>query len=152
MKKPFLLRHSPKWDEAMFIVGNILVIGLCLGGALYLLAPELFQKLMWPCVFHEMTGFYCPGCGGTRAFRAMLSGDFRKSLWYHPFILYGSVVGGVYYFRYLLAIVLSKWSRGRITPRKPYFYYWYIAVALALYAGNFIWKNGVLLIRGIPLL
>ena len=27
------------------------------------------------CPIHATTGFYCPGCGGTRAVKAVLSGD-----------------------------------------------------------------------------
>ena len=30
----------------------------------------------WPgCVFHQLTGFDCPGCGGTRAVLALARGD-----------------------------------------------------------------------------
>ena len=28
------------------------------------------------CVFYELTGLYCPGCGSGRAARALLRGDF----------------------------------------------------------------------------
>ncbi len=28
-----------------------------------------------PCLFHELTGWHCPGCGMTRATRALLRGD-----------------------------------------------------------------------------
>ncbi|MBQ2106068.1 MAG: DUF2752 domain-containing protein, partial [Lachnospiraceae bacterium] len=28
-----------------------------------------------PCVVQELTGLYCPGCGGTRALKALLKGD-----------------------------------------------------------------------------
>ena len=35
----------------------------------------------WPkCIFHECTGFYCPGCGNTRALSALLHGNFSDSL------------------------------------------------------------------------
>ncbi len=41
------------------------------------------------CAFHQMTGLYCPGCGGTRAFYALLDGDLVRSLLYHPIVAYG---------------------------------------------------------------
>ena len=28
-----------------------------------------------PCPIHALTGFYCPGCGSTRAVKAVLNGD-----------------------------------------------------------------------------
>jgi hypothetical protein len=37
-----------------------------------------------PCVFHLLTGLYCPGCGGTRAILALLAGNvglaFRENV------------------------------------------------------------------------
>ncbi|MDZ7897290.1 MAG: DUF2752 domain-containing protein [Arcicella sp.] len=31
------------------------------------------------CPFKTLTGFYCPGCGGQRAFHAILHGDFEEA-------------------------------------------------------------------------
>lgn len=45
----------------------------------------------FPCLFHLLTGFYCPGCGGTRAIRLLLRGQFLKSMQYHPFVPYAAV-------------------------------------------------------------
>lgn len=42
----------------------------------------------FPCLFHFITGLYCPGCGGTRAIRALFHGEILKSFCYHPFVLY----------------------------------------------------------------
>jgi hypothetical protein len=33
-----------------------------------------------PCVFHELTGLYCPGCGATRALHHLLNLDFAGAL------------------------------------------------------------------------
>ena len=33
-----------------------------------------------PCFFYEISGIYCPGCGGTRALYAMLHGNILASL------------------------------------------------------------------------
>ena len=53
------------------------------------------RKIIWkimngqmPCVFQELTGLYCPGCGGTRALKALMKGDVITSILYHPLILY----------------------------------------------------------------
>lgn len=32
------------------------------------------------CMFHELTGLYCPGCGGTRSVYALLHGNFRLAV------------------------------------------------------------------------
>lgn len=45
-----------------------------------------------PCLFHLFTGFYCPGCGGTRAILLLLKGDVAGSIKYHPFVLYAVLV------------------------------------------------------------
>jgi len=39
------------------------------------------------CLLHETTGLYCPGCGGTRAFFALIHGDLVQSLRYNPWTL-----------------------------------------------------------------
>ena len=36
------------------------------------------------CIFRNITGFPCPGCGLTRAGRHLLHFDFQKSFEYHP--------------------------------------------------------------------
>jgi len=33
-----------------------------------------------PCIFHTVTGLYCPGCGSTRAMHALLHGDIVRAL------------------------------------------------------------------------
>lgn len=45
----------------------------------------------FPCLFHWITGLYCPGCGGTRAIGALLQGQLLKSFCYHPFVLYAAI-------------------------------------------------------------
>lgn len=38
-----------------------------------------------PCLFHQLTGLHCPGCGGTRAVRCLIQADFlgavRQNAW-----------------------------------------------------------------------
>ena len=49
---------------------------------------ELLLELMPPCLLYYFTGLYCPGCGGTRAFMALIQGQILKSIYYHPLVVY----------------------------------------------------------------
>ncbi|MFN8354690.1 MAG: DUF2752 domain-containing protein [Spirosomataceae bacterium] len=39
-----------------------------------------------PCLFHEATGWYCPGCGGQRAFHFLLHGHAQEAAQYNLLI------------------------------------------------------------------
>lgn len=47
--------------------------------------PSVLTTFPPPCVFRKATGIYCPGCGSTRALRALFAGDFFAALRYNPF-------------------------------------------------------------------
>lgn len=122
-------------------------IGWCVAGALAVLyfAVEYLGAKPWkwlpPCLFHQITGYYCPGCGITRAIIALLHGDFAASFWYHPVVLYGVVVGGWF----LLSQTVEKISRHRIRigmqPREIYLW-----IALAVILLQTVIKNVALLV------
>lgn len=39
-----------------------------------------------PCVFYEITGLYCPGCGITRLCISLFEGDIYQAFRYNPII------------------------------------------------------------------
>ena len=100
----------------------------------------------FPCLFHLLTGLYCPGCGGTRAFRALLAGNLLLSIRYHPLVAYMAVV--------LTAELVSFGvSRAAKNPRlylghEAFFIY----TATDLVLANWLFKNYMLAVRGIDLL
>ena len=52
-----------------------------------------------PCLFHLATGYYCPGCGGTRAITSLLHGQILNSFLYHPVVLYAAMPESVIWTR-----------------------------------------------------
>ncbi|MBQ7796120.1 MAG: DUF2752 domain-containing protein [Lachnospiraceae bacterium] len=111
------------------------------------------QELIWlaitgklPCIFHEMTGLYCPGCGGTRAIKALFKGHPVISFFYHPLVLYCAVLAVVFAVSYLL-YVKTKNPRFRLYLGNGYVY-----TGLGIVIFNFIVKNYFLLVKGMDIL
>ncbi len=61
------------------------ILGVSLGilavGAV--LAYLIHKGLRIPCLFHQVTGLLCPGCGNTRATMALLRLDIKAMLGYN---------------------------------------------------------------------
>lgn len=86
---------------------RVAVVGM-LGVFLALFA--VFPKLM-PfafCGFHRLTGLPCPFCGGTRAARAILHGDFLFALYLNPLAF-----GVLFFLAVFSAIAVIEALRGR---------------------------------------
>ena len=56
-----------------------------------------------PCIFHEITGLYCPGCGTTRLIFALLEGHIKEAFNYNRlvFILLPFIISYYIYYSYL---------------------------------------------------
>ena len=98
-----------------------------------------------PCFFSSVLGFYCPGCGGTRAVKALCRGQFFRALWYHPLVPYLAVGFGGFMVTQGLHRVWIRLIRGWR------FHQWYLYGAVFLILANFILKNMLRLIWGITL-
>lgn len=101
---------SKEEEKNLYYLGWIL-LGIFL---LFLLArkglPGKFPGILGiPCIFRELTGYDCPGCGGTRACIALLKGKIWQSFLYHPVVLYGAAV----YFWYMFSHTVEYLSEGR---------------------------------------
>ena len=60
------------------VIGILLVI-------LYLFVSKHINIYI-PCLFHKITGFYCPGCGITRMLYAIITGDLYQAFRYNPLL------------------------------------------------------------------
>jgi hypothetical protein len=49
--------------------------------------PSAAGSLFPSCLFHDLTGWYCPGCGITRALHALAHFDLRRALAMNAFLV-----------------------------------------------------------------
>ena len=67
--------------QELITLGVLLVLGAAACIVLLLIPPgSPYSKWLPKCMFHQLTGLYCPGCGATRALSALLHGDLKSSL------------------------------------------------------------------------
>ncbi len=103
--------------------------------------------LSLPCLFRLFTGLYCPGCGGTRAVLALLSGNIRKSFFYHPFVPYMAAAAAVEGVLWLAGRIFGKPVKGF----EKRYRLWTVGALLVVLA-NWIFKNYMLIVKGTALM
>lgn len=125
-------------EEKLYKIGLFLVPVGILGFLVYdKLILDYFEGV--PCILYFLFGIYCPGCGGTRAVKALLKGAILRSVWYHPLVLYCMIlVGG-----FMLTHTLERLHVKSIKGWK--FHSWYLYGALTILIFNFLLKNFLLL-------
>lgn len=138
-------KRNRKQEKEIYICGLIL-----LGILLFWLAAERLLGLEFslpPCVFHSLTGLYCPGCGGTRACRLLLSGHIFQSFLYHP----GVFLAAALYVWFMVSHTIEFVSKGRLKIGLSYtdkFLYLEVAViilqCLAKNMMKILWGTGIL--------
>ena len=92
---------------------------------------KLLENYMYnapKCLFHLVTGWYCPGCGGTRAFYL-----FSRDIGYYPSVSHPLVLYTFFAFVY---IGIRKICNHKYHPGTPLLW-----GALVLVLANFIIKN-----------
>jgi len=83
-----------------------LFIGFCIFGLsfLYLFLNQTYGVSI-PCIFHQVTGYYCPGCGITRAFFSLLQLDVVNAFRYNSLVIcmlpIFLISGGIGYYNWL---------------------------------------------------
>ena len=133
MKNFFRTRVRTIEDE-FFLLG-ILVAVLAPAAGLLLRLLNL-QLHLPPCWFHLLSGYYCPGCGGTRALRALLHGQLLQAVRFHPFVPYAAAV----YLYFMITQAVERISHGAY-PIGMRYHNGIVWTALALILGSFIVKN-----------
>ncbi len=82
-----------------------------------------------PCVFHQLTGFYCSGCGASRALRSALHLDFYQALRYNAVFTVALPFFAVYFGA--LAVSYIRFGKDRISGKISLKILWaFVAIAI----------------------
>jgi hypothetical protein len=139
------MKSGRSTEEQLYIFGLLAFVFLGIGVWIYSFTLYPYLKDVG-CVFYRLTGFYCPGCGGTRSVIALFHGDLLKSLWYHPLVIYTAVI----YFGFMCSHTLYKIHVPFVKAWK--YHNWYLFVAAGIVFGNWIIKNVLLFCFGIVMI
>ena len=99
------------------------------------------NSLIYDCVFLSVFGFYCPGCGGTRAAVALLYGQIGHSLKCNPLTAY--IAAGFLALDIRAAVGILR--RQPFSLRIPLWYFW---VMLAIAVIHCIVRNVLMITVG----
>ena len=90
-------------DTIFYQIGKFIWLPVLAAGIW--VAEDGLERLegIFECNIRKISGFPCPGCGGTRAFYYLFTGNIWKSFCFHPAVLYGVFAYlhfmGLYFFR-----------------------------------------------------
>jgi hypothetical protein len=114
------------------------VLAAAAAGAFFLAAVDpAHSSLLPPCVFHELTGLYCAGCGISRALHLLLNGQFYAGLRMNPLaVLSLPLLLG------WLTLAFVRHFRGKALPRIPSWVPWAAIAVIVFYtvARNLPWE------------
>lgn len=94
-------------------------IGVARKAAVMLAAGALYITFVYlagfgiPCMFHVVTGLYCPGCGITRMFTALLKLDFTTAIHSNAAVFFALPLFAVFFCRRLVIYI----RRGEKPPQ-----------------------------------
>ncbi len=142
-----MLKRDETSETGLYIVGWCILAALLALGIFVRVTGIGISRILGGCAFHELTGLYCPGCGGTRAMRALFAGDIIRSFCYHPFVPFIAVTGTWF----MVSQTVQRISRGKI-PIGMHFRTVYLWIALWIIVLNVLVKNLALIFWHVDLL
>ncbi len=68
------------------IIKIILIIAISIIGLITYHYLNQYYNFSIPCLFHQITGYYCPGCGITRCLFSLLEGKIYQAFMYNQLV------------------------------------------------------------------
>ena len=93
---------------------------------------------LFRCILKEKFGFYCPGCGGSRALLSLLRGDFVSSFYFYPAMIPAALLLFDLYVRLVVTAVTGDW-RAASSFRFRAFYAVFAIVLLTFLVRGLLW-------------
>ena len=128
-------------EKNLYLLGWIL-LGIFLSYLLIAKFSNFRTFFHLPCLFRTLTGYYCPGCGGTRAVQALVHVELLRSLRCHPAVLPGVVMSIVFW----IGMTCEKIVRPNIKRFKLRRIYFYVVLGIVMI--QWIVKNVLLYALG----
>ncbi len=131
-----------KTEKKCYIILNILLV---IGVIIYFFFHKelkVLQQSLPKCFWQGLTGYNCPGCGGTRALNSLIHFHLWESFCYHPFVLYSSAITGIFWVTKTIEYISGEKIKG-IRLRAIYFY-----LALGIIIVQWIVKNLIVYMEG----
>lgn len=128
MSKRYSTNNMDHISRYCYYAGLGIGILVFAGTVLLHLLGIYIHRFIPPCFCYKATGYYCPGCGGTRATMALLHGDILLSLRYHPFVVY--II--TYFIVFEVSHTLNIATKGKIKGMPFCPLYFYIGIAIIL--------------------
>ncbi len=122
--------ESARARGLLLAVGGFLVL-LVVAGVLFSAELAAVVREVSPgCWFRRLTGLSCPGCGGTRAVGALLSGDVVAAFRYNLLLPLGLLVLAAEYVRMLRVYFGHRqdWREKRVYVRLVLIFAWLVPV------------------------
>lgn len=134
-------------EDQLYITGLILLLAAPVLFLAYRYLSARLPLFAIPCLLRTFTGYYCPGCGGTRAVWALLHLQLWRSFCYHPMVPYGAAL----YVWFMISHTIEKLSHHRLRIGMKWNPLW-LWIALVLLLLNVLVKDGALLLFHVDLL
>lgn len=106
-------------------------VGVHVAAAVFFASNDPYStEIFAPCPILAVTGWQCPGCGGTRAAYSLLHGDVTESLAMNPLLLALYAAAALV----LASFAVTAKARPRLGNGLAFTALW-VVVAAAVYAG-----------------
>lgn len=139
--------YTVRLSRRIYYISVALAVSILAAEMIFqIFGKSIFELNPYPCFFNQLTGFYCPGCGGTRSVRQLLKGHILKSVYYNPVVPYAFGMWIVYVFSHTISIITG--GKVKSMPFKAAYLYIYIIILFL----NFLIKNSILLFFNIRLI